>query len=241
MKKNKLFCKCPALILIVCASIYLASCSSTPSAGKKDSHLSPSATKDYEKTSITDSEYYHAEIRYPVFADLAIVNDKIEKIITEKFELFDKNAESSWQELNSERKSSGASDETPPFELTIKCEPVTNNKNYISVIINIYTYEGGAHGYTNLVSVNYDKAQKKFISLPDIDGWSYERASEISRADLRKQFGADAGSVWIDEGTSPTAENFSVFTYDGITLTIYFEQYQVAPYAYGIQAVTTKI
>lgn len=212
--------------------IYFAGCSSTPS----DKFL-PSISA-HEKTTVKTSEYYTADIRYPAFSGFDIVNDRIEKIITEKFGLFEKNAETSWNELNRERKSSGATDGTPLFEFAVKCEPVINNKNYISAVINIYTYEGGAHGYTNLISVNYDKSQKKFISLLDIEGWTYERASEVCRTDLRKQFAAETDSIWIDEGTTPKEENFSVFTFDGSVLTIYFEQYQLAPYAYGIQKVS---
>lgn len=239
-----------AILFFVMAVLYLAGCSSAPRVEpdatvvpESNSVVEPRPTStitDYEKSTVADSKYYTAEIRYPVFAGFDAVNERVEKIIMERFRQFDAGAESAWKEIDAERKATGATGKTPPFEFIVKCEPYKNASGFINVLINIYTYDGGAHGYTNLVSVNYDKSQKKFLSLADIDGWTYERASERSRASLKKQFASDASSMWIDEGTTPTAENFSTFTYDGKTITIYFEQYQVAPYAYGIQTVSIK-
>jgi hypothetical protein len=41
----------------------------------------------------------------------------------------------------------------------------------------------------------------------------------------------------IDAGTAPTLENYQVFTFTNDMLTIYFGEYQVAPYVYGPQKV----
>lgn len=233
-----------ASFMFAFAVFYLIGCSSTPpvvSPGTEDG-TTPSypEKRGSEKSIVSNTKYSEIDIRYPVFSGQDVVNKRIENIVIERKNLFEKNAELNWKELNAMVKNSGMTEDIPPLDFNVSYETASNNANYISVLLKIYSFEGGAHGYTNLVSVNYDKKQKKFISIPDIDGYSYENVSEICRADLKKQLAKDLDVTWIDEGAAPTADNFNVFTYDGKTLTAYFEQYQVAPYAYGIQAVSIR-
>lgn len=231
-------------LLFAVAVFYFIGCSSTPpvvSPGTKDG-TTPSypEKRDSEKTIASNTKYSKINIRYPVFSGQDVVNKRIENIVIERKNLFETNAEVNWKELNAMVKNSGTKEDAPPLDFDVSYETASNNANYVSVLLKIYSFEGGAHGYTNLVSVNYDKKQKKFISIPDIDGYSYKNVSEICRADLKKQFAKDLDATWIDDGAAPTADNFNIFTYDGKTLTVYFEQYQVAPYAYGIQKVSIR-
>lgn len=240
----KLFFKTLVVSLLFAVAIfYFIGCSSTPSvsSGKGDG-TTPSYTekRDSEKSITSTTKYSKIDIRYPVFSGQDAVNKRIENIVMERKNLFETNAETNWTEINSMVKNSGTTKDAPPLDFDISYETASNNANYISVLLKIYSFEGGAHGYTNLVSVNYDKKQKKFISIPDIDGYSYESVSEICKANLKKQFAKDLDATWIDEGAAPAADNFNIFTYDGKTLTVYFEQYQVAAYAYGIQSVKIK-
>lgn len=230
-------------LLFVVAVFYFIGCSSTPSvsSGKEDG-TTPSypEKRGSEKSTASNTKYSKINIRYPVFYGQDAVNKRIENIVIERKNLFEANAETNWKELNAMVKNSGTKEDVSPLDFNVTYETASNNANYISVLLKIYSFEGGAHGYTNLVSVNYDKKQKKFISIPDIDGYSYESVSEICKANLKKQFAKNLDATWIDDGAAPIADNFNVFTYDGKTLTVYFEQYQVAPYAYGIQAVSIR-
>lgn len=232
-----------ATLMLVISVFYFIGCSSAPSvsSGKEDGTKSSfPKIRGNEKFIVSSTEYSKIDIRYPVFSGQDEVNERIENIVMERKNLFETNVEKNWKELGDMVTNYGITEKIPPLDFNVSYVTASNNANYISVLLKIYSFEGGAHGYTNLVSVNYDKKQKKFISIPDIDGYSYESVSEICKADLKKQLAKDLDVTWIDEGAAPTADNFNIFTYDGKTLTAYFEQYQVAPYAYGIQSVSIR-
>lgn len=225
---------------VVATIIFFVSCSTTQGKiGSGDSSIQSQSRGTY-KTVTDENKYYSAKIKYPVFKGYDEVNTRIENIVMENFNMFSANAEASWTELDSEMHASGSTSQTPRFEYEVSCEPIINKSGYISVLISTYVYEGGAHGYTTLASVNYDKAQKKFISISDICDLSFESLADICRADLKKQLADETDAAWIDDGVPPTAETFSTFTYDGKKITIYFEAYQVASYAAGIQKVVIE-
>lgn len=220
---------------------YFIGCSSTsPSVSSGKGNGATREKRGSEKSIVSSTKYSKIDIHYPVFSGQDTVNKRIENIVMERKNLFETNAETNWKELDAMVKNSDTKEDVPPLDFNVSYVTASNNANYISVLLKIYSFEGGAHGYTNLVSVNYDKKQKKFISIPDIDGYSYESVSEICKANLKKQLAKDLDATWIDDGAAPTADNLNIFTYDGKTLTVYFEQYQVAPYAYGIQAVSIR-
>lgn len=222
---------------VVAAIIFFVSCSTTQGTGKTERDNTSTQSHSTYKTVADGNKYYSAKIKYPVFKGYDEVNTRIENIVMENFNMFSANAEASWTELDSEMHASGSTSQTPTFEYEVYCGPIINKNGYISVLISTYVYEGGAHGYTTLASVNYDKSQKKFISISDVCDLSYKNLADICRADLKKQLADEADESWIDNGVSPTADTFSTFTYDGKKITIYFEAYQVASYAAGIQKV----
>jgi hypothetical protein len=63
-----------------------------------------------------------------------------------------------------------------------------------------------------------------------------QKISDYCVAELAKQITKNAGNTdgaWIQDGAGPVAENFSKFLINKDSITFYFEQYQVAPYAWG--------
>lgn len=141
------------------------------------------------------------------------------------------------------------------FTFNVSWEPTQVNNQYISFVLIISGYTGGAHGYQNMVSFNYDVVNKKEISLAELfpnDPNYLKTISAFSVKDLTAQFHTRLNlKTKADEqnfkesvlpmllsGTEPVPENFSIFTFTPKTVTIYFSEYQVAPYAMGESKVT---
>ncbi len=145
--------------------------------------------------------------------------------------------------------------------------PVQINDTFISVLYLYGAFQGGAHGFENMFTLNYDVKNKKVLTLLDIlkdtkideSTPVHEYISEESRKQLLKKFAPEVEyKKTIDElvydidqhefiiqsiydGTEPTTENFSIYTFTPDALTIYFGQYQVASYADGIQEVVIPL
>jgi hypothetical protein len=124
-----------------------------------------------------------------------------------------------------------------PYSYDITHQVIQSNEKFISFITRFSGYTGGAHGFQNSIAINYDVVNKKMISITDLE--AINDVSQQSRIILKQQFQAkgdwhDDLQNWINEGTDPTnPQNFDLFTFTDSILTVYFEQYQVAPYMYG--------
>ena len=100
---------------------------------------------------------------------------------------------------------------------------------------------GGAHDYHNITSFNYDVASKEEITLKDLfpnDPGYLKTISDFARKDLRSRYKNTLDDAMLSPGTEPKEENFSVFTILPGSITFYFAEYQVAPYALGELKVT---
>lgn len=210
----------------------------------------------------SDFPYGNVGGSYPQFrnADPSF-NDKIKNnIIIYKSE-FENNAKDNYEAMLDTNKLVITNEEKERikslFSFDVKTEYVQVNPNFISILMKINAYSGGAHGYEILYSYNYDVKNGKEISLGDLFPGTnnyLNKVSEYSRTDLYKQLSNKIQITDYDEeedyeeaiknmnemlsvGTEPTEDNFSIFTIEPNILNIYFSQYQVAPYAYGSQLV----
>ncbi len=132
---------------------------------------------------------------------------------------------------------------------------VQSNSNYISFILKYGGFNGGAHGYENLTSFNYDIKNKKNIQLKELFANNPEYLDKLSiesREYLKKEFATiseedkkdsspEALKEYVDNiismikiGTEPIDENFGIFTFTDNKIKIYFSQYQVGPYVIGM-------
>jgi len=119
--------------------------------------------------------------------------------------------------------------------------PVQLNGKIVSFKLNLSKYTAGAAHPNNYVHIfNYDVANKKQIAgleeIFDSEKDYLKRLSDLSRESIKNQFNADWPALQSDvlEGTEPTQENFSEFGVGANTFNIYFNPYQVAPYATGV-------
>ena len=110
---------------------------------------------------------------------------------------------------------------------------ITNKDDIISFYIDYYQFTGGAHGITNRVAYNIDVATGNELKLEDIfkKDFLYKDVinNEISRQikkDPDRYFTGKDGFNGINEN-----QNFYI---KNKKLVIYFELYEIAPYASGI-------
>lgn len=110
----------------------------------------------------------------------------------------------------------------------------------VSVMFNIYSYDGGAHGNMLIRCMNFDLKADKSLSLADLvenPREALELFSQISDRDLHRMLGDDADEDMINSGTEPYPENFSNLYLSPWGLLIQFPPYQVAPWSSGPQEV----
>ena len=131
---------------------------------------------------------------------------------------------------------------------TAQGAPVIEEQNgrYIALFMSAEWYlRGAAHPMHTISTYVYDYDKKTFADvgsffLPESN--YLDVLSTLSKEDLVRQanegdVGYEYNKEFVDEGTKPTKENFSHVLPLKDGLVIYFEEYQVAPYAAGPQEV----
>lgn len=114
------------------------------------------------------------------------------------------------------------------------------NNEIISLIFSNYVFTGGAHGSTAISTVNYDLKDNREIEFGELFQPSSDYLkiiSDYSINDLKPRLGDMSDAEWIGKGAAPEASNFSSWSLTKKGLLITFGQYQVAPYAAGLQTV----
>ena len=130
-----------------------------------------------------------------------------------------------------------------PYELKATYRIVRSPKT-VSVVWNVWNFTGGAHGNLDIVTFVYDTGTKQPVELHDL--FSDEQSvlnllSNLSHTKLAETLGTMADAEMIKSGTSPDLDNFAcvVPTPEGVR--VYFQPYQVAPWAAGPQEVNIAL
>ena len=232
-------------ILMIGFCFTLVSCA-TLSGGKS---FGEKFNKKYEIKTIEEKlDYLDTKITYPQFKDQAELNKRIENSIISNWKSFKSYSKTEWNDIVA--LNNRGSSKLPPFEYLVTFE-VSGNRNIISVLINTYVFNGGAHGNTSLTAFNYDSSTSKFIDIRQASGMNYNDISSVVRNKLYKKLIEDDKSgmppkekdsirEMINTGAFPQAGNFEIFTVDGYKIYVFFEPYSVAPYSYGIQKILLK-
>lgn len=196
-----------------------------------------------------DRKYLKTDIRYPQFKGYSGLNKIIRETITVPYKTFAETAENNWKETDDARRETGSTDDTPPLEYDVICDPVISNDRYITMLITTYVFEGGAHGDTSLSSVTWDISRKRTVSITEASGCTLDEIAGACRTYLldNLQYGGDdqeskdSRVKWITDGTAVDEDAYTVFTCDGITTTVYFAPYQVAPHSSGVVQVPLAV
>lgn len=117
----------------------------------------------------------------------------------------------------------------PRTQVTASYELKTNERGILSLSLNNYAFAGGAHGMTIIKSLTFDVSTGRIYSLADLfkPGSDYQR---VLSAIIEKQ---------IKEREIPLINEFTGIKPDqdyyiaDKALVVYFQLYDLTPYAYG--------
>lgn len=103
-------------------------------------------------------------------------------------------------------------------------------ENYMSMLVDYYSYTGGAHGSTLREAYNIDINTGKILSLKDIFKENYNYKEVINNL-IKKYVDKDKDNYLIDDFKGIKENQEFYISQDGIV--IYFQLYEIAPYSTG--------
>lgn len=183
------------------------------------------------QTITKNNKYINSVINIPIIMtsnkdiDYSI-NEKIRNDIMQFYDVSQKEAESYFQ---------GMPDEQNKFVANVDFEVKKNSDDMLSIMVKYYKYSGGAHGYYEDITYNIDIKSGKILVLNDL----FKEKSNYKKVidnEIRKQ---------IEDLGKKDPETKGVYQFEGIkdtqkfyiqdnNLIIYFDLYEIAPYAAGI-------
>jgi hypothetical protein len=205
-----------------------------------------------QKSIQEETDLYTIDVKYPEFTNVsAEFNDAIRMAAIGGIEEFKETARADYDVrlgyASTPEEAEAIKNNPWKYYYNAEYEIIQLNENYISVRAHQGGFTGGAHGYDVIHTFNYDVNAQKTMALSDFypnDPNYLATLSEISRTQLRDKLGEWVSEDFLLPGTEPILENFSEFTFTNpdlsngkSTITIYFQQYQVGPYAIGQQTV----
>lgn len=122
-----------------------------------------------------------------------------------------------------------------PWEATIDGEVVYEDENIITLMLNSYSFTGGAHGYASTSFLNFDKRQgielENWELFDDLDGFEDFAETKFRIQEKIPQDENINATGFMFEGDSfHLSENLG-YTKEGLQLI--YNQYEVASYADG--------
>lgn len=116
-------------------------------------------------------------------------------------------------------------------------------KEYISIVLYISYFAGGAHPNYEIKTINYNKSTNKFIDIDDLinrDKDILNKLSIYSREYFSNNdmFNDKVVFDMMIDGTKSIKDNYKYFNITSDGLIIYFNRYQIAPYYYGDYSIT---
>ena len=232
-----------ALPLFV-AGLFLCSCASVktePQPSPEQKITEKPVTFDYEYKSQKISErWLESEIKYPVFENNDALNKAIKQEILSGYDNVLKNAESDWNNQFSNR---NPDEKSFAYEYYGNTEKITSSEKLFCIVFDEYIYYGGAHGSPSKITLCFSKEKNRKLSISEASGISLQEISRLCYDTLLTRMSEEEFSdlSWLQEGTDPIEENYESFYIENNILTIYFNPYQVGPYALGTLAVQIEL
>lgn len=110
----------------------------------------------------------------------------------------------------------------------------------VSLVFEIWTYTGGAHGNLDIITLNYSLISGQRLNFVDIFEDVDKALSLLSghaRKALSRRLAGGRMDQWILDGTAQDVNNFSSIGLTRQGVRVYFQPYQVAAWAAGAQEV----
>ena len=130
-----------------------------------------------------------------------------------------------------------------PWSLYVTYEIYEYSEDIVTVKFDISEYTGGAHPNLYFNTMTFDLANQQLLSFTDLFQEDINPLTTIAPL-AQEQLGAVLGTdemtmQWIMQGTGDTNfENYRNYAVTDAGLMLFFEPYQVGPYAAGPQSVT---
>ncbi len=201
--------------------------------------------------SIQESDsFFSIQAEYPQFQTAAPdFNQEIAILISGKIDSFKEESLDNWKARLDTMPADEPlpNDPEQPFEFIASWQAAQLNNEYLSLLIKIYYFTGGAHGNEEIHAFNYSIVKKKKIGIEDFFLSPQEALNKISRIsaqDITSQLQSKQWKIddnlkeMLNQGTAPVFDNFKNFNFDSHKLILYFQKYQVAPGAVGSLTVT---
>jgi len=239
MKKSQILALTFAGIIIISVFVYFIFFKNNQNNTIENNQIIQTQTKTFEDKKIEEKEIpFNINITYPEITNQENFNKLAKEIIDSEILEFKKNSignDNIIREVDPENYAQYPRE----YELIISYDKGQIDENIASVVFEIYKFEGGAHGASYQIPLNYNLKENKKILLADVFLGQENYAQKISDfciQELTKQITESQQSTdgtWIKDGAGPIAENFGTFLINEKNITFYFPQYQVAPGAFG--------
>ncbi|MCC6802071.1 MAG: DUF3298 and DUF4163 domain-containing protein [Anaerolineae bacterium] len=138
----------------------------------------------------------------------------------------------------------GFSPGSAQYALDITYETSQYSDTILTLIFTTYQYSGGAHGSTIIQTYTFDLANQNVIHLDDLftnTGDALALIAPLVTDDLTEKLGDMLDAGWLAQGSGTDPQNYQTFSLTPDSIIFYFQQYQVAAYAAGIQQVTIPL
>ena len=132
----------------------------------------------------------------------------------------------------------GADNPTANYEIYINSKYVESEKTE-SIVTDVYSYTGGAHGNTIYKVMTADFSSGKILSLSNVIKQEKQNIfTELVKKKLNnwRPEGSDTSVVFTDNVKGLTFDSFMNWSLDDQNLTIYFDQYAIGPGVIGATA-----
>ena len=183
------------------------------------------------QTITKNNEYINCVINIPI---IMMNNKEIEKYINDEIR---NNIMKFYNEAQTQAKEyqKDLPDIDNKFVANVDFEVKKNSDNMLSILIKYYKYSGGAHGYYENVAYNVDVKEGKIIELKDLFNKDYDYKKVLNN-EIRYQ---------IENLIKKDSQNKGIYEFSGIKenqkfyiqdddVVVYFDLYDIAPYAAGI-------
>ena len=119
-----------------------------------------------------------------------------------------------------------------PYQCITKYEVKHNQAQVLSLVTTAYQYVGGAHGLTVQFATNLDLSSKQPLTLED--AVQHPQAGEIILDEINRQIAEDPS--WYFQDQLPVDYiNEEDFYLTESGLVVFYQLYEIAPYAAGIR------
>jgi hypothetical protein len=191
----------------------------------------PGSVKIKTKEIKSNSEIINVDLKVPVLSGMK--NKELQKRLNSKFlseELDFKNQiEKSAEEFQKYAKEHNIPER--PFEAYVSYKVTYNKNNLLSISFYYYKFTGGAHGGTKVISYNIDLKGGKTLALSDLFQSGTEYTEKIN-AEVGRQM-KSSGNLYFQNAFKSISDNQPFYVEDE-NIVVYFQEYEIAPYAAGI-------